>query len=190
MHQELPKQERRRYFRLDDEVILDFEPISHAEANEWKTRHVSQRNELADLNRDIATLLHQIQTQNPTVARLLNLFNSKVNMLSTAKDIDFTQTEVRTRVNLSACGMSFCTNEHLETGDNLRLQLQLQPSNVPVTLLGTIVGVEASDKAEAPHLVRVNFEGLREAEQEILIHHLFQLQTQNLRSFPKALNDE
>ena len=190
MQQEMPKQERRRYFRLDDEVILDFEPISNAEAQEWKDRHFSQRNELADLNRDIATLLHQIQTQNPTVARLLNLFNSKVNMLSPGKDIDFSQTEVRTRVNLSACGMSFQTTEILKPGESLRLQMQLQPSNVPVTLLGTIVGVEATDDTEAPHLVRVNFEGLREAEQEILIHHLFQLQTQNLRGFPKALNDE
>ncbi|MAR00249.1 MAG: hypothetical protein CMI00_06885 [Oceanospirillaceae bacterium] len=190
MQQEMPKQERRRYFRLDDEVILDFEPISQTEAQEWKSRHCNQRNELADLNRDIATLLHQIQTQNPTVARLLNLFNSKVNMLSTGKEIDFSQTEVRTRVNLSACGMSFQTSEHLETGENLRLQMQLQPSNVPVTLLGTIVGIETTDDPAAPHLIRVDFEGLREAEQEILIHHLFQLQTQNLRSFPKALNDE
>jgi hypothetical protein len=73
--------------------------------------------------------------------------------------------------------------------ENLRVQMQLKPSNAPVSLIGTVVGVEASDNIDAPYLVRVNFEGLREAEQELLIHHLFQLQSRALRERNQAQND-
>lgn len=187
-------QERRRYFRLDDEVVLDFEPISNEDVKKWKDRHLDHQNELSELDRDITGLLHQIRSQNPTVARLLDTFNRKVNLLNSplapSYKQDFTQTEVRTRVNLSACGMSFHTSEPLCESDNIRLQMQLKPSNVPVTLLGTIVAVEHTANPESPYLIRVDFEGLREAEQEILIHHLFQLQTRKLKLQNEAQNDE
>jgi len=187
-------EERRRYFRLDDEVILDFEAISHDEAQRWKERQQDHRNELAELDRDIAGLLHQMQSQNPVVAQLFDLFNRKINLVASpqkpVEKNDHTATEVRTRVNLSACGMAFSTSEPLSVNDNLRLQMQLKPSNVPVTLIGSIVGVEHTDEEpNASYLVRVNFEGLREAEQEILIHHLFQLQSRQLRAANNAVND-
>jgi len=186
-------EERRRYFRLDDEVILDFEAISTEEVSQWKSRQRDHRNELAELDRDIAGILHQIQSQNPTVAKVLDLFNRKVNLLNSPlspdNHPDMTQTEARTRVNLSACGMAFHTTEPLSESDNLRLQMQLKPSNVPITLMGSIVAVEHTADPEAPYLVRVDFEGLREAEQEILIHHLFQLQSRRLRAENEAQND-
>lgn len=186
-------EERRRYFRLDDEVILDFEAISQEEVQRWKARHQDHINELAELERDIAGVLHQVQAQNPTVARLFELLNQKVNLLNSPVGPDakpeLSQTEVRTRVNLSACGMAFHSTEPLSESDNLRLQMQLKPSNIPITLMGTIVGVEHTADPDAPYLVRVDFEGLREAEQEILIHHLFQLQSRRLRSEREAQND-
>ncbi|MEK9712561.1 MAG: PilZ domain-containing protein [Thalassolituus sp.] len=187
-------EERRRYFRLDDEVILDFEAISHDEARHWKERQQDHRNELAELDRDIAGLLHQMQAQNPVVAQLFDLFNRKINLvnspLKSSEKSEHTATEVRTRVNLSACGMAFHTREPLSENDNLRLQMQLKPSNVPVTLMGTVVGIENTGDANSPYLVRINFEGLREAEQEILIHHLFQLQSRQLKMISNADNDE
>jgi len=51
------------------------------------------------------------------------------------------------------------------------------------------VAVEHTADPEAPYLVRVDFEGLREAEQEILIHHLFQLQSRRLRAQNEAQNE-
>lgn len=186
-------EERRRYFRLDDEVVLDFEPISQDEVKRWKSRQRDQRNELAELERDISALLHRLQSHNPVVAGLCDLLNRKLNLLTSPLSPDrkpeLTETEIRTRVNLSACGMAFHTTEPLSESDNLRLQMQLKPSNVPVTLMGTIVGVEHTGDPDAPYLVRVDFEGLREAEQEILIHHLFQLQSRRLQTHAQALND-
>ena len=186
-------EERRRYFRLDDEVILDFEAISQDEVSRWKSRQQDHRHELAELDRDISNVIGQMQSQNPTVAHLFDLFNRKVNLvnspLSPDRKADLTQAEARTRVNLSACGMSFQTHEPFRENDNLRLQMQLKPSNVPVTLMGTVVGVEHTGDAEAPYLIRIDFEGFKEAEQEILIHHLFQLQSRTLRSNKEAQND-
>jgi len=185
-------EERRRYFRLDDEVILDFEPISSEEVQQWKARKADQKQELAELDRDISALLHRLQAQEPAVAGICDLLNRKLNLLHSHtpdQDRDLTRAEARTRVNLSACGMSFQTAEPLAAHDNLKLQMQLKPSNVPVTLMGKIVAVENSGDEKASYLVRVDFSGLREAEQEILIHHLFQLQSRRLQAHAQALND-
>jgi len=187
-------EERRRYFRLDDEVILDFETITHEEAHQWKVKHVQHQSELAELERDISSILAQLQSQNPAITKVLDLLNRKVNLLVSPlgnknTDKEISQTEMRTRVNLSACGMAFHSKEPMAENENLRVQMQLKPSNAPVSLIGTVVGVEASDNIDAPYLVRVNFEGLREAEQELLIHHLFQLQSRALRERNQAQND-
>ncbi|MDF1761928.1 MAG: PilZ domain-containing protein [Oleibacter sp.] len=186
-------EERRRYFRLDDEVILDFETISKDEASRWRERNKKHRNELSEIEHEIANVLYLLQSQNPTVAKVMNLFNRKVNLLNSssysAKDDSYTATEVRTQVNLSACGMSFETSEELSSSDNLRLYMQLKPSNMPVSLLGTVVGVDKTDNSKSPFLVRVNFEGLLEAEQELLIQHLFQLQSRSLKARSDAVND-
>lgn len=187
-------EERRRYFRLDDEVILDFETITHEEANQWKINHVQYQAELAELEQDINSLLAQLQSKNPDITNILDLFNRKVNLLASPlgnknTDKEIGQTGMRTRINLSACGMAFHSKEPMAKNARLRVQMQLKPSNVPVSLIGTVVGIEASDNTDIPYLVRVNFEGLREAEQELLIHHLFQLQSRALRKRNHAQND-
>lgn len=186
-------EERRRYFRLDDEVVLDFEAISQEEIKRWRARHQDHISELNELEKDITELLQQLQPENPTVFRMFELLNRKIDLLNSpiSRNIkpERSQAEIRTRINLSACGMAFHSNEPMAERDNLRLQLQLKSSNTPVTLLGTVVGVEHTTDSEAPYLVRVDFEGLRESEQEILINHLFQLQSHRLRAERDAQND-
>ena len=180
------EEDRRRFFRLDDEVVLDFETLSREDISAWKDSHQQHKDELSQLEQDIGNHINQLKAQNPAIARLLELFNQKINLLGashlpgTAKR-DLSATEARTRINLSACGMAFYTHESVNKDDHLLLHMQLKPSNAELSLTGKIVSVEQSRTDEEPNLVRIDFSDLKEAEQEVLIQHLFQLQNRHLK---------
>jgi len=178
-------EERRRYFRLDDEVVMDFRAISQDEFLHWKENQTLEKNELRDLEKELGTLLHHLQSTQPSMARILELINRKINLLhghsSETLEANISGTESRVRVNLSACGMSFHTDQDPGEDKYLLFNLQLKPSNAMLTLAGTIVAAEQTGDPDKPWLLRINFEGLRESEQELLIQHLFQLQTRTLK---------
>lgn len=189
-------EDRRRFFRLDDEVVLDFQTISREEVTAWKESHQQHKDELSQLEQDIGTHISQLRAQNPTIGKLLELFNQKINLLGTNytghNKREISATEARTRINLSACGMAFYTMEEVELEDHLLLHMQLKPSNTELSLTGTIVSMEKAKSAGEPNLVRIDFSNLKEAEQEVLIQHLFQLQNRHLklRSEQDPANDE
>lgn len=190
-------EDRRRFFRLDDEVVLDFQTISREEISAWKENHEQQKNELSQLEQEIGTHISQLRAQNPAIGKLLELFNQKINLLGAnqinpEKKRDITATEARTRINLSACGMAFYTMEEVEIEDHLLLHMQLKPSNAELSLTGTIVSMEKAKNPDEPNLVRIDFSNLKEAEQEVLIQHLFQLQNRHLklRSEQDPANDD
>ncbi|WP_430460385.1 PilZ domain-containing protein [Thalassolituus sp. LLYu03] len=178
-------EERRRFFRLDDEVVMDFRAITQEEFANWKEHQTLQKSELKGLEQEIGALLHQLRSQHPTLGHLMELFNRKINLLigdsEAHPELALSSTEARVRVNLSACGMAFSTNVDLSKQSHLLFNLQLKPSNAVLALAGNIIGVEKVPDPENPWLVRVNFEDLKEAEQELLIQHLFQLQSRTLR---------
>lgn len=178
-------EERRRFFRLDDEIVMDFRAISHDEFSHWKESQNQQKSELRELEDEIGTLVHQLRTSHPALGQLMELFNRKINLLhghtGTHPELSLTSTEARVRVNLSACGMAFHTDSDLSNQTHLLFNLQLKPSNANLALAGNIVGIEKCDSSESPYLVRVNFEDLKESEQELLIQHLFHLQSRTLR---------
>ncbi|ASP38407.1 hypothetical protein CHH28_06850 [Bacterioplanes sanyensis] len=181
-------EERRRFFRLDDEVILDFQILSEEELTELE-HHTSQvKTELQEIEQEIGSLIYQLKSHHPQMSRLAELLNQKLNLFAAngsgqkGQQRMLTSSESRTRINLSACGMAFNSAEAPEPGHQLLLNMQLKPSNTNLELSGRVISVEASDEEEKPHRVRVNFEGLKEAEQELLIQHLFQLQNRNLKA--------
>lgn len=179
-------EDRRRFFRLDDEVVLEFETLDREEVSAWKESHQKQKDELSQLEQDIGSHISQLKAQDPALARLLELFNQKINLLGSShlpgsSKRDLSATEARTRINLSACGMAFHTDENVAKGDHLLLHMQLKPSNAELSLTGTIVSIEKSKGEGEPNLVRIDFADLKESEQEVLIQHLFQLQNRHLK---------
>lgn len=178
-------EERRRFFRLDDEVVMDFRAITRDEFLHWKDHQNLQKSEQQALEEEISTLIHQLRTSHPALGQLMELFNRKLNLLNGQAvihpELNLTSTEARARINLSACGMAFHTDADLSGQSHLLFNLQLKPSNAILALAGNIVAIEPSQDPAKPYLVRVNFEDLTEAEQALLIQHLFQLQSRTLR---------
>ncbi|QQD20495.1 PilZ domain-containing protein [Venatoribacter cucullus] len=181
-------QERRRFFRLDDEVIMEFRPLSADEFEQWRSEHQLQTSELKQLEQELGLLLHQVRASHPQLGQVLELFNRKINLLHNTHDhpgdtpeLHNGSNEARMQVNLSACGIAFYTDEPLQAERFMLLNIQLKPSNASLSLAGDIVSVKEVNHDRGRYQVRVNFDGLKEAEQEMLIQHLFQLQSRTLR---------
>lgn len=182
-------QERRRFFRLDDQVTLDFKPLSKEQYSSWQEQNRFNRNNVDCLEKEINDLTHKIKSQNSDLGRLIELLNQKINTLkclqnSESATIDvpnITKKEGLTGINLSACGMSFQSEKQYDTNEFLLLTMILKPSNTQISLAGQVIKSEKTSLQDKPFKIRINFPDIQEAEQELLIQHLFQLQTKKLK---------
>ncbi len=179
--------ERRRFFRLDDEVVLDFQLL--LDDNVCVEQQNKQLTELQALEQEIGALIHQLRSQNATFGRLAEVFNQKLNLIAGAhlreQILDEGSDGERVEVNLSACGIAFANREPLPKKAKMLLNIQLKPSNTQLVLIGRIVGVDRIE-GDKPYLIRAEFENLSETQQELLIQHLFMLQNRHLKQRQEA----
>ncbi|MCY0967207.1 hypothetical protein [Parathalassolituus penaei] len=176
--------ERRRYFRLDDQLLLAFMPI---EASKAEVKPLTRDEAMERMEIEIDSLLSQLRSREPATARLLELLNQKINQFSSHQRLDLKDMpeQVLTHVNLSACGIRFLTHNNLADQTHLRLHITLLPSNTPLCLIARIVAVEhnplsAENPDTEPWLIRATFEPILESDEEQLIHHMLRLQSRQL----------
>lgn len=182
-------QERRRFFRLDDQVTLDFRPLSKEQYATWQEQNRYNRNNVDTLEKELNNLIHKIKSQNPDLGRLIELLNQKTNAIKYQQihesvpiiPTNITKQEALTGINLSACGMSFQSDKQYNANDLLLLTMVLKPSNTQISLAGQVIESEKTEHQDKPFKIRINFPDIQESEQELLIQHLFQLQTKKLK---------
>ena len=172
--------ERREYFRLDDQALLGVEIAANGDAP------VAGMNSLQELEQQISTLLYRIDSKDTELSQLLRLMNQKLNRvagLDLNPDIEIPDKPVD--INLSACGIRFITSMDLTAAQFLRLHLVLLPDHHNLTLTARLVALEptsASDDGQSETIVRAAFLNLQEADQEVLIQHMMQLQRRQMKA--------
>ncbi|MCW8935947.1 MAG: PilZ domain-containing protein [Gammaproteobacteria bacterium] len=175
--------ERRDFFRIDDEIYLDFEAISEDEyadaPNTLKDLHenaFSLSADFATLNNKTHPLLNNIKQLHPDIGEYLEVLNSKIDSLSQQMLYDnssFDQDKVNP-ANLSASGIQFSSSDNFETGQAIKLELVLLPEKIGVLVFGRVV------KSSKNHL-SVMFEYMRPEDQELMIKHNLNKQMTDLR---------
>ncbi|MCP5350982.1 MAG: PilZ domain-containing protein [Oceanospirillaceae bacterium] len=174
-------QERRRFFRIDDEVGLSVYELS-GEGYGGKTIDDSEQqieHQLA-LERKIRQALAALRPSSPQIAQALELLNQKINLLRHDSDTAGLSYAL-TKVNLSACGIAFNHEHEYPIGTQLMLNIFLQPQHSLIRVQGYVASVQRGDNADEPFYTRVDFVGLHNEHQEQLIQHLVQRQGQLLR---------
>jgi hypothetical protein len=176
--------ERRRFFRLDDQLLLAFAPLP---ANKAHLQPRSQDDARDIMELEIGSLLSQLRSTQPGTARLIELLNQKLNHILLVNELpvhDMPE-QVLTNVNLSACGMRFLTDTNLHHESHLRLYMTLFPTHTPLCLIGRLVSIEdnpeySSTAANPRWLIRLTFEPIFDSDQEQLIQHMLRLQSRQL----------
>ena len=81
--------ERREYFRIDDEVALDYRLIDNTEVDSLLEKIRSQlvdrftaASSFTATTRQMMNVIHKVQAQSPELARCLQAIDQKLNMIA------------------------------------------------------------------------------------------------------------
>lgn len=186
-------EERRQYFRIADEVALEYRPIGDDEVEALLERMHSRfvdrftaASSFAGTTRQMAHLIHKVQSESPELARCLQAIDQKLNMIAQL----FVSEEMavgeqsRQEVSLSAGGVAFRAPNELRTGTLLELRMVLFPSMSGILTVSRVIHCERASEAGArfPWQVAVEYEHLRETDRELLVRHIMAKETEQLRA--------
>lgn len=185
-------EERRQYFRIDDLMGVSFSVLGAQEAKlfiEEVKQHNGSIDYASNFDNRIHTLLDACKVQSPLAAELLDLLNKKLNFIVSQLDVDTGMVEsidyTMMTVNVSACGMAFVTNQRLNAGQILKLDLKLLPAELKVVTLAKVVAcevrVEEENEPQGKYFLRLSFPQISPTDQELLIQHVVKKQSTQLR---------
>lgn len=187
------EQERRRYFRIDDEVGLLTTPVpTQDEARimagfDDEKAPLSLINELRSVRDMHLPQRRSLEYKFPTVAAYVRMLESQIDMLALAiEDDEGFVAAPNSRVNLSAQGVSFDDGEPLEIGSLVEVKLTLFPDLIRIRTLARVVRCEADPSCKSTAL---DFTHLRDADREAIIRHVHLLQRLRLREHNEAESD-
>lgn len=190
----MKEKERRRYFRIDDEMILAWRTLTPAEKEKRLAQFDRGEMEYPDptrlfmsLEADITSLIGDISVREKMVAQVLRLMNRKINLISRGplmKEHQYSLLDESPQsVNVSACGIAFRVEQALKPGMDIQIELVLVPEGTYVLCYGVVIGCEKDEKGdnERPYRVNVDFSAIREDDRERLIQHIMQKEMELLQ---------
>ena len=184
--------ERRRYFRVDDRVMLKYHTLAPEEVETviagmrhgHPNRH-ALANTFASSSQQTQHLLHRIEDTEPDIARFLEILNEKLDLLAQRLSLEASQMEnepVRA-ANISAAGICFEAQNPVSPGALVQLRLLLLPSYTGISAVGKVIRCEENPAEEPgmPLRIAVDFEFLPEDDRELLVQHVVKRETRLLR---------
>ncbi len=184
-------EERRGFFRIDDEVNLFYKKIDEQLVTE--PHHVSDNilnscslsTALEMVSQESTSLLHRIEKNLPDVADYLRLIDTKIDLLAQAvmmQGFQFKESETR-NVNISATGMAFNCEEQLKAGDYLEIKILLVSSMAVIVTYGKVIYSKNSESSDIqyPYFVGVDFIDMKDEDRELLIKYVVKKQLQQIR---------
>ncbi len=178
-------QERRRYFRINDEVAMSFSLIDGEMTGDLLTHDTLALNQEFHISLEvqIRQAMLELRAKDPKLAVILDLLNQKMNLLRTGEHL-FESSPLLKPANISACGISFTWHEKLAINQLVMLSLYLQPKHDLVRTQAHVAAVninpDSSNQAE-PFIIHLDFDSIHDAYQELLIQHIVQRQGYQLR---------
>jgi hypothetical protein len=184
--------ERRNYFRVDDEVILQYRQVSEdmLEASSRSEGDVpvdgfTLGGRFATLNQELIPLMREIESESVATARYLAALDNKLNILAQVllnQELAVADNLTR-KVNIGAGGIAFTSDSLLKMGSVLELRMILLPEMIGLTIFGQVVanGTAENDSSGFQYRNSVEFVGLREADRDLIACHVRRREQEALR---------
>jgi hypothetical protein len=183
--------DQRRSFRIDDEVLLQYEEIDSDGVTPTDQRSARLGSpafvvcsRLAEQRRQLQVCLREVQQAVPPVAKYLRLLDDKVDTLASIlvlKEIDELSGS-KQQVKLSATGMVFHTKSELPEQTMLVIQMVLLPSFTGVITEAQVIR-STRFVSERPRrfLTTVEFVKMRESTRDLIAKHILDRQKDRAR---------
>lgn len=184
------EQDRRRYLRIIDQVILTCNRANPDELNRIESRMAEPVNaydlsaQLELMNQESRILLRRVEKIEPILGEYLDLLERKIAALSGfLLDLESEHLEQSPQtVSLSASGLSFYSEYPWESGDVLEMRLILLPERIGLHLYGRVITSELTSTPECPpYHLSADFMGISDHDREILIAHMIRVERLQLR---------
>ena len=181
--------ERRRFFRINDTLGVAYRVLTpeEVEASGENNGPVNVFSLLANYDTVLNEQLAALKTKSPGLEAIFSSINKKINCLINHLEMESRLVERLAHkikeVNISACGIAFQAEGELAEGTDVSLDIVLQPSERHIFTFGKVVGCEMVGRSKRDgYYVRINFYGMSNSDQELLIQHIVQRQSTQLRS--------
>ncbi|EXJ16754.1 PilZ domain-containing protein [Imhoffiella purpurea] len=179
-------QERRRFYRIQDEIGIKLTPIAAADeqaaidAFENDSRCAGLLNELRGMRYQHLPQQRSLENKFPTVAAYVRTLERQIDMLALAIDgRDDFPTAASHLANISAQGISLTIDGSYPIGSLVDVKMTLFPGPCRVEALGRVVRNDANSPSGE---VALDFSHLRDADREALIRHVYMLQRHQLQA--------
>jgi hypothetical protein len=184
--------ERRRYYRIDDNVILNYRVIPPDQVEQTLAHFQEGIPERFDLTSAYATndaamaeALSRIRAEQPMVAFYLEALDRKLNLLArlAVSGGDDLSAQPTRRVNLSGGGITFGAEQEIPCGTILEMKLVIFPTYTGILAYGPVVHChkETDTDARFPWQVAASFSHIRDADRDLLVRHTLHCQAAWLR---------
>lgn len=170
-------QEQREYFRIDDQLLVHcvLESTAASEPAAEEAIETPELKLLRSLSKEMGALINAIHAEQQTVAKALGILSQRQQILEKLivgrmhPNPDY---ELVT-ANISGAGIAYKGQTAFNQGDRVRVAMVFQPSQIEVTIHGTIVDCAESGEA---YQVRIDFDE-DEFSREQIIQHVVQRQS-------------
>lgn len=177
--------ERRRYFRINETIGISYQVIEGDNSDiVMQKSNINVLELVSKHDEQIERLLIELAGEHPKVVELVTVFNQKlervVNQLVLESHIVSRIAHRVKAANISACGIAFENDEDVVAGAKLKMELTLFPSEKKIVVNGIVVGCDPVGDKKSWYW-RIDFYSMAEQSQEILIQHIVQCQSQQLK---------
>ena len=170
--------ERRRYFRIEDTIGVQYELLTDEQARTRQSAidagEYGPNNSLQETERQLQLLIDKLRVQNPEFGEAVELLNTKFNLLKNDADAAMSEMKV-VRASISACGVSFKAPERMRAGESVYLDILLLPTDLHVQTVADVVDCRELE-GEGRFDVSFEFNHLNLEVEELLIQHVVKRQ--------------
>lgn len=183
-------QERRKYFRIDDNVMLKYRVIPTEEVQSTTDRlkvpipnAFSLSSDFAAMREQITMLKRSIEKNNMQIAQYMQLIDRKLDMVAKVLLVQNMggDENLWRLVNLGAGGIAFDSPVVLPASSILEIKLGLLPSHAGLRTLGKVLRSDKLPEGKIGYRVAVAFLHVRDSDRELLVQHILWRQAQALR---------
>lgn len=183
----MERQDRRRYFRINDWVGLSYRALDQRELvarSDADNVQISSAQIIESIDRELAAALNILWQSNPSAANVIGLLNKKLDFIAAELELDYLGDDLikheQTQVNISACGIAFECDERFDVGVVLELNLLLKPVNSTIKLSGCVNACDRAVGSGKAYLLRIDFLDTDTHVREELIQHIVRRQSMQL----------
>lgn len=186
-----PPEDRRQYFRIDDEVVLAWARIDADGLFALAERLRGEGSEgygfgplYAALTVDAQALLAQLRSESALLVQYVENLERRLDILASAivlADLGVHERSAR-HVNLSAGGIEFEAETALEPEATLELRFVIYPNRSAIVAGARVTRCMAGDPRSAwPWRIAVEFVCLREQDRQMIVRHVMFREARHLR---------